>query len=260
MRMDADVKQFLKDPLNLDTCVNIIREHQARTGIPPTLELLGQSIWRRMVREVAAGARAAKATGSGAAPEPGRKRPAAAQTTAGATAEAQKSEKQQGGQVKRRKARKGKEGKKEEVEKEKEREAEEAGEKVEEKKEEEEKEKEEEREEEAEAEEESEESAAEDAEEDERTEAEEEEEEEAQESEETGQQDAEEEEEEEAEEVEMEKVGKQMGRTQAQQGMPKKKKPRTRAPEEGETLSEKKQRKLPARSQLVLASPIPGGT
>ena len=314
MRMDADVKQFLKDPLNLDTCVNIIREHQARTGIPPTLELLGQSIWRRMVREVAAGARAAKATGSGAAPEPGRKRPAAAQTTAGATAEAQKSEKQQGGQVKRRKARKGKEGKKEEVEKEKEREAEEAGEKVEEKKEEEEKEKEEEREEEEEAGVEQrkaeraatkaaapkpkrkawrglvvgdpepaarlpffdeadvsdsqrvpnlgeiaaqgdakrikmtpadrcrdrEESAAEDAEEDERTEAEEEEEEEAQESEETGQQDAEEEEEEEAEEKEMEKVGKQMRRTQAQQGMPKKKKPRTRTPEEGETLSEKK--------------------
>ena len=38
----------------------------------------------------------------------------------------------------------------------------------------------------------------------------------------------------------MEKVEKQMRRTQAQQGMPKKKKPRTRTPEEGETLSEKK--------------------
>ena len=68
MRMHADVRQFLKDPRNLETCLHIIHEHQERAGIPPTLERLGRSIWHSRARG-AAGSRAARATGSGAAEE-----------------------------------------------------------------------------------------------------------------------------------------------------------------------------------------------
>ena len=102
MRMHADVRDFLNDPHILKTCLHMIHAHQQkRAGIPPTLELLGQSIWRRLVRG-AAGSRAARATGSGAALEPGRKRPAAAKTAAEAAAEAQKSGEGKGGQGKPR--------------------------------------------------------------------------------------------------------------------------------------------------------------
>ena len=117
MQMHADVKQFLKDPGNLETCLEMIREHRERAGIPPTLELLGNMIWRKIVRGVAS-SRAARATGSGAAPKPGRKRkrPAAAKTAAVAAEEAQKSEAEKGGQEKPRKVRKRKKGAEEEKE------------------------------------------------------------------------------------------------------------------------------------------------
>ena len=117
MQMHADVKQFLKDPGNLETCLQMIREHRERAGIPPTLELLGNMIWRKIVRGVAS-SRAARATGSGAAPKPGRKRkrPAAAKTAAVAAEEAQKSEAEKGGQEKPRKVRKRKKGAEEEKE------------------------------------------------------------------------------------------------------------------------------------------------
>ena len=117
MQMHADVKQFLKDPGNLETCLEMIREHRERAGIPPTLELLGKIIWRKIVRGVAS-SRAARATGSGAAPKPGRKRkrPAAAKTAAVAAEEAQKSEAEKGGQEKPRKVRKRKKGAEEEKE------------------------------------------------------------------------------------------------------------------------------------------------
>ena len=82
MQMHVDVRQFVRNPRNFDACIRMIHEHQAKAGIPPTLELLGQSVWRSMVRKTLDGS----ATGSGAASKKGRKRPAAAEATAEAAA------------------------------------------------------------------------------------------------------------------------------------------------------------------------------
>ena len=84
MQMHPDIGRFLRDPRNLDECMGMIHEHQAKVGIPPTPELLGKSIWRSMMRKTTL----ASATGFGAAPKRGLKRPAAALATAKATAEA----------------------------------------------------------------------------------------------------------------------------------------------------------------------------
>jgi len=49
---------------NVDTCMRMIQQHQETNGIPPTLEALGTSIWRSMVRKTS---HLAAVTGSGAA-------------------------------------------------------------------------------------------------------------------------------------------------------------------------------------------------
>ena len=50
MRMDPDVRAFMRNPLNLETCMRMIREHQGTAGIPPTLEAMGASVWCGMKR------------------------------------------------------------------------------------------------------------------------------------------------------------------------------------------------------------------
>ena len=54
----------MRDPLNADTCMRMIREHQETTGIPPKLEAMGASVWRDMARQAQ---HHGAVTGSGAA-------------------------------------------------------------------------------------------------------------------------------------------------------------------------------------------------
>ena len=65
MQMRPHVGDFLRDPRNCETCLRMIHEHQESTGIPPTLEALGTSIYRGMVRQGQTTV-AATVTGSGA--------------------------------------------------------------------------------------------------------------------------------------------------------------------------------------------------
>ena len=95
MQMHSDVRQFLRDPRNFDACLHMIDEHQDKAGVPPTLEWLGKTIWRRMMRETAS------ATGSGASPNRGQKRLATAKAAAQSAAQ---TEAEQGKRVRKRPA------------------------------------------------------------------------------------------------------------------------------------------------------------
>ena len=107
MQMHLDVRQFLRDPRNHDTCRRIIHKHQEKAGVPPTRELLGQSIWRGMVRDKT---RNANATGSGAA-APEEPRPKRAATAKAKALKAEKvKEAEEAGGSKRWKAKDGEEG------------------------------------------------------------------------------------------------------------------------------------------------------
>ena len=66
MRMHPGVRPFMRKLVNYDKCMRMINEHQETTGIPPTLEAMGTSVWRDMARQAQ---HHGAATGSGAAME-----------------------------------------------------------------------------------------------------------------------------------------------------------------------------------------------
>ena len=63
----------MRAPGNVDTCTRMIQQHQETNGLPPTLEALGTSVWRSMVRKTSLLAAVTGAGGlqrqQGAAPE-----------------------------------------------------------------------------------------------------------------------------------------------------------------------------------------------